>query len=248
MSDLISIGFLTPPAVLILLGALAAWGTLWRPLIGLAATIVFTSLLYLAAMPVIAARMLEDVEIKLPDKPDFTGAQAIVVLGGGVHRGGGYKTPDTLGPWSLGRVFLAAQAYRQLKLRIAVSGGRVGGAHTAEATLMKAALESQFGIPVTWVDDKSRTTYENAVLTAKLLKADNVTTVVLVTDAWHMKRALWSFQRAGLDAIPWPAPSTFDQSDRIDDYLPSTGALEASYRALHEAIGLIYYRWRYGAP
>jgi uncharacterized SAM-binding protein YcdF (DUF218 family) len=245
MSDLISYNFLVPPAVLILTSVLAAWLVLWHPRLGIAAAITSSSLLYLAALPVIAARMLEDVEIKTPEKPDFSAAQAIVVLGGGVHRGDGEKVPDTLGPWSLQRVYFAAQAYRWLNLEIAVSGGQVGGAHASEARLMKVALENDFKVPVSWVEDRSRSTYENALYTAELLKADKVTNVVLVTHAWHMKRALWSFERAGLRAIPWPAPLTYDESGRIDDYLPNAGALEASYHALHEAIGLAYYRLRY---
>jgi uncharacterized SAM-binding protein YcdF (DUF218 family) len=245
MADLGSIDFLVPPTVLILLGVAGAWATLWRPRLGIAITIIAASLLYLAALPIVAVLMIEGVEIKTPAQPDFSAAQAIVVLGGGVHPGDGGKAPDTLGPWSLERIVLAAQAYRRLNLKVAVSGGRVGGAHTSEASLMKAALEGDFNVPISWVEDKSRTTYENAVFTAKLLKADEVTTVVLVTQAWHMRRALWSFERAGLHAIPYPAPLTYDEDDRLADYLPSIGALERSYHALHEAIGLAYYRLRY---
>jgi|SRR5579862_362442 len=240
-----SIDFLVPPTVLILLAALGAWATLWRPHVGVALTIVATSLLYLAALPVVADRMIEDVETKTDGKPDLTGAQAIVVLGGGVKPGDGDIVADTLGPWSLERVVLAARAYKQLNLRVAVSGGQVGGAHTSEASLLKAALEGEFHVPVTWVEDKSRTTYENALFTAKLLRADHVSTIVLVTQAWHMRRALWSFERAGLHAIPYPAPLTYGEEDRLDDYVPSIGALERSYHALHEAIGLAYYRLRY---
>ena len=240
-----SVEFLVPPAVLILLAAVAAWAALWRPHMGALLGVVATSLLYLAALPVVSAWMIEEVEIKIPAKPDFSAAQAIVVLGGGIHPGDGDRVADTLGPWSLERVVLGAQAYRQLGLRVAVSGGRVGNAHVSEASLMKAALETQFGVPVTWVDDQSRTTYENAAYTARLLTADNLTTIVLVTQAWHMRRALWSFERAGLHVIPFPAPLTYDESDRIDDYLPSIGALERTYHALHEAIGLAYYRLRY---
>ena len=240
-----AIEFLVPPTVLILLSAVAAWAALWHPRLGVAVTIVATSLLYVAALPVVAARMIEEVEIKTPIKLDFSAAQAIVVLGGGVHPGDGNTIADTLGPWSLERVALAAQAYKRLNLRVAVSGGRVGGAHASEASLMKTALETQFNVPVTWVDDQSRTTYENAVFTAKLLKADNVTTIVLVTQTWHMHRAIWSFERAGLHAIPYPAPLTYDESSRVADYLPSIGALERSYHALHEAIGLAFYRLRY---
>ncbi len=245
MADFITYGFLVPPTVLIMVSALAAWATLWHPRFGVSVALVATSLLYLAALPVIAARMLEDVEVKPPATPDFSAAQAIVILGGGVRRGDGDKIPDTLGPYTLERLDFAAHAYRRLALKVAVSGGRPAGANTAEAALMKATLEADFGVPVSWVENQSRTTYENALYTKRLLAADNVTTVVLVTNAWHMRRALWSFERVGLHAIPYPAPLTYDEADRADDYLPSMGALEDSYHALHEAIGLGYYRLRY---
>jgi uncharacterized SAM-binding protein YcdF (DUF218 family) len=245
MLDLISYHFLTPPTVLILFGAASAWLTLWHPRLGIAATITATTLLCIASLPAVSTRMLQDVEVKPPAKPDFASAQAIVVLGGGVQLGDGDKVPDTLGAATLQRVYFAAQAYRWLNLRVAVSGGKLGGAHTGEGSLMKAVLENDFSVPVSWVDDRSRSTIENAFFTADLLKPEMVTTVVVVTQAWHMKRALWSFERAGLHAIPWPAPLSYEGPGRIDDFLPSTGALEASYLALHEAIGLAYYRLRY---
>lgn len=204
-----------------------------------------TSLLFVASLPVVAARMLQDVEVKPPDKPDFSAAQAIVVLGGGVNRGDGDKAPDTLGPWTMERLDFAAHAYRQLHLKVAVSGGLTHGAYTAEATLMKAALEGDFAVPVSWVENRSRTTWENAVYTQQLMQAAGITTVVLVTNAWHMRRAVWSFERVGLHAIPYPAPLTYDESDRVEDYLPGMRALEGNYHALHEAIGLAYYQLRH---
>jgi len=201
--------------------------------------------LLLATLPVIATRMLENVEVKPPDKLDFSAARAIVVLGGGVQRGDGNTVPDTLGPWTLERLDFAANAYRRLNLKVAVSGGRPAGARTAEAPLMKAALESDFRVPVTWVENRSRTTWENALYTKELLQADSIDTVVLVTNPWHMRRALWSFERVGLHAIPYPAPLTYEESNSPTDYLPSTRALDQSYHALHEAIGFAYYRLRY---
>jgi uncharacterized SAM-binding protein YcdF (DUF218 family) len=245
MANLISIDFLLPPAVLILVSAVAAWLTLWHPRLGVAMAIVTTSLLFLASLPVIAARMIGDVEVKGPDKPDFSAAQAIVVLGGGLRRGDGDKAPDTPGPWTLERLDFAAHAYRRLNLKVAVSGGKPPGAHSSEAAVMKSALEGDFGVPVAWVEDKSRTTWENALYLKQLLAADNVTTVVVVTHAWHLRRALWSFERVGLHAIVWPAPLTYEPSTGPDDYLPNIGALDGSYHALHEAIGLAYYQLRY---
>jgi uncharacterized SAM-binding protein YcdF (DUF218 family) len=245
MSDLISYGGLSPPSVLILLSAIGVWLILWRRRLGFALALIATSLLFLAAIPIIAASMLREVEIDFPAKPDFTAAQAIVVLGAGVHLGDGDDVPDTLGPLSLERVAFGAHAYHQLHLRVAVTGGLAGGAHATEASLMRASLEQDFVVPVTWSEDQSRNTYENALFTARLLKAANLTTVVVVTHAWHMRRALWSFERVGLHALPWPAPRTYPEAARAHDYLPNVGALQSSYYALHEAVGLAYYRLRY---
>jgi uncharacterized SAM-binding protein YcdF (DUF218 family) len=119
------------------------------------------------------------------------------------------------------------------------------GSQTAEAALMRAVLERDFAVPVSWSDDRSRTTYENAVYSAQLLKADRVMSVVIVTHAWHLPRALWAFERAGLRPVPWRAPRDFIRLRRIDDFLPSIAALHDSSFALHEMIGGVYYRLRY---
>jgi len=245
MSSLISYGFLTPPAVLILLSAVGVWLALWRPHLGIIIAMGGTTLLYLAATPAVSSLMLREIEAKIPADPDLGRAQAIVVLGGDLHFGDGGKVQDTLGPLSWERVALAAHAYRQLHLKVAVSGGRVPGAHATEGALMKAALENDFSVPVTWNEDQSQTTFENALYIARLLKPDNVTTVVVVTQAWHMKRALWSFERVGLHALAWPAPRAYPRPARVDDILPSVHALLDSFYALHEALGMVYYRQHY---
>jgi uncharacterized SAM-binding protein YcdF (DUF218 family) len=245
MSDLISYGFLTPPAVLILLSLAGALLALrWREF-GVALVILFSAALYLLATPLVASSLLHEVELGIPESADLTTAQAIVVLGAGVHLGNGASAPDTLGPLSLERVVYAADAYRRFQLPVAVSGGRVSPAQTAEAVLMQAALDRDFGVPVAWSDDQSHTTYENALYTARLVNPERIATVVVVTHAWHLPRALWAFERAGLHAVPWPVPRDFVRLRRIDDILPSIAALHDSAHALHEMIGTLYYRLRY---
>ena len=114
-----------------------------------------------------------------------------------------------------------------------------------EGALMKTALETDFAVPVAWNEDRSRTTWENAVDTARLLQPEKLTTVVLVSHAWHLPRALWAFERVGLKALPWPAPRTALRLNRIEDFLPNLTALHDTFYALHEMIGGVYYRLRY---
>jgi uncharacterized SAM-binding protein YcdF (DUF218 family) len=245
MYDLISYGFLTPPAVLIVLCLVGGFLALvWRGF-GVVVVILSAAALFLLATPVASSWLLERVEVGLPQAPDLSGGRAIVVLGGDIHLGDGKAVPDSLGPQSLERVLYAAQAYRSLHLPVAVSGGPVLGSDATVGGLMKAALEQDFGVPVTWTEDRSRTTQENALFTARLLQAEGIATVVLVSHAWHLPRGLWAFERAGLKPLPWPAPRNVVRRRRIDDFLPSIDALHDSFYALHELLGGVYYRLRY---
>lgn len=244
MEALFSYGILAPPAVFIwlsLAGALIALR--WRR-VGLSLALLSSLALYAVATPALSSYLLARVETALPPEVDFAAAQAIVVLGGDVRAGGG-TVPDSLGPLSLERVVLAAQAYRRLNLPLVVSGGRVGRAHQSEAALMQAALAANFTIPVAWAEQQSRTTWENAIYTARLLRPEKLTTVVLVSQSWHLPRAVWAFERVGLQALPWPAPRTALHARRLGDFLPGVAGLRDSSYALHEIIGAVYYRLRH---
>lgn len=245
MLSYVAYGFLAPPTLFITLCLLGALLTLaWRR-VGIAVVLAASLCLFVLATPALSSYLLQRLEAGVPDSPDLGSAQAIVVLAGDQGIGDGAEIPDTLGPLSVERLLLAARAFRQLRLPVAVSGGLVPGAHTAAAALMKPVLERDFAVPVVWSEERSRTTFENAVFTAELLRGRNIGTVVLVTQAWHQPRALWSFERAGLHALVWPAPRDTLHTDRIDDFLPKIGALGDSFLALHEMIGGLYYRWRY---
>ena len=245
MQRLFSFGFLAVPTAFITLSLLGALLALrWRR-IGISLALISGLCLFAAATPVLSSYLLSRVEAALPADSNFRSAQAIVVLGGDVRSGDGADIADVLGPLSLERLVLAARAHRQLGLPVAVSGGRVGTARSSEAALMKAALATDFAVSVAWSEDASRTTWENAVYTARLLRPSGIRTVVLVSQAWHLPRAIWAFERAGLAARPWPAPRTVWRPRQIDDFLPSIGGLRDTTYALHELIGAAYYRLRY---
>ena len=79
-----------------------------------------------------------------------------------------------------------------------------------------------------------------------MLRADGIGTVLLVTHAWHMRRALIAFRAAGLTAIPAPlpgerAPEIFRGRFALAEFVPRVSAWERSYFALHEWIGCAWY-------
>jgi uncharacterized SAM-binding protein YcdF (DUF218 family) len=222
MSHVISTGFLIPPAVFVWLILLGIWLSLKRAPLGPVIALVASLCLYATSMPLIASYLLTSLEDESSATFDLKKAQAIVVLGGGVHRGPpGEK--DSLSQSSLDRVVMAAEAYRRLHVPVAVTGAGPDGA-LSEAILMKEALDADFSVPVTWVDEHARSTYENALLTRRLLQPGGIDTVVVVTEA---------------------APRQGYHVDSLDDFLPSAAALNDSYVAFHELIGAGYYRLRY---
>ena len=64
---------------------------------------------------------------------------------------------------------------------------------------------------------------------------------ILVTSAYHMPRAMLVFQRAGLNAIPYPVDRYVFGNYKLIDVLPVTGNLQAIPLALHEYAGLLWY-------
>ncbi|MBF9220583.1 YdcF family protein [Hymenobacter ruricola] len=132
--------------------------------------------------------------------------------------------------------------------RIIVSGGSgavLHKAHTEAADL--ATLLRLAGVPQADIiqEDSSRNTRENALFTKRLLaRYPGTDTLVLVTSAFHQRRALGCFRKVGLQPIGFPAG--FRSSDRriTPDYwlLPNGGALENLSVLIHEMTGWLTYK------
>lgn len=74
------------------------------------------------------------------------------------------------------------------------------------------------------IEGKSRNTFENASLSHNILKKTNLKPpYLLVTSAFHMRRALLVFKKEGLDVVPYPADyKTISHPFSVDDVLPMT--------------------------
>lgn len=210
--------------------------------------IVSALLLYLLSIPAVANRLLGSLEpataVHLAQP-----AQAIVILGGGLYA----KTPEyggeTIDALTLERVRYGARLHRMTKLPILVTGGKLmNGQQASEGALMAISLREDFGVPVQWIENRAHTTEENAVLAARMLRPLGITRVFLVSHAWHMPRATRAFSAAGLN--PVAAPTGFTTSFRSDirSFIPDAKSLRKSYYAMHEAIGLLWYRFKSPYP
>ena len=130
---------------------------------------------------------------------------------------------------------------------IIVSGGTRGIDGPPEAHLARQVLEDELGARVSMLEDQSLTTWENARLTQPLLKRQGIGQVLLVTHAWHLPRAVYAFREAGVQVIPAPTHFVHSSypSEGLVHWLPSAGAMYNSYYALHERLGLLWYKFRY---
>lgn len=192
-------------------------------------------------------RSLEDMTVPLTQLEN-TGAQAIVVLGAGsLYQSpeyGGIDIPDEV---ALIRLRYAAHVQHATGLPLLVSGGNASpdGKQQAKALGMARALREDFRTPVKWAEGASADTAQNALYSARMLRAAGVKRILLVTHAMHMPRAREAFRHAGLEVVD--APTAFYSRGRPNSLLglmPSAAGMYRSYYAIHEWIGLLWYRLR----
>ncbi len=236
---------LVPPLGLLLPGV--AGLLLWhkRPVIARSLVAASFGLLWLLSMPIVADSLMQRLEgapaaLDLQSHP----ADAIVVLGAGTYPKAPEYGTDTVSEEGLVRVRYAARLQRETGAPVLVSGGRPQGSTLSEAEQMKAALESEFHVPVKWVEGGSNNTFENARYSQQILSAAGVRRIYLVTHAWHMPRAAMVFRAAGFEVIPAPTGYSTSGPLSLQDFLPRASALHDSKRFMHEIIGMLWYRLR----
>ncbi|HEY8102850.1 MAG TPA: YdcF family protein [Burkholderiaceae bacterium] len=177
-----------------------------------------------------------------------TGAQAIVVLGGGQIVGapeyGGLSVPNAI---TLIRLRYAAKLYIDTGLPILVTGGAPTGAPQSEAAQMARVLREDFSTPVKWLEEASNDTAQNAQYSARILQPVGVQRILLVTDAMHMARAKSIFVRNGFDVVAAPTQFLSRRWRNLSpyDFMPGGSALYHASYAMHEWIGMAWYWLRY---
>ena len=236
---------LLPPLNLLILCATGILVQRRWPRAGLAIALLSLALLALLSTTAGARLLIRPLEAMTPAlaSPGDARAQAIVVLGGGRRRAAAeYDDQDVPRATVLARLRYAVRLHRQTGLPMLVTGGSPEVDTDSEAALMARVLREDFNTPPRWIEGESDNTAQNARHSAAMLRQAGVSRILLVTDALHMPRSKRAFTQAGLTVTP--APTSFLGSGALiaADFIPGGGGLSDSHYAMHEWIGLLWYR------
>lgn len=238
---------LLPPGLLVLGIVLGLF--LWRrhARAGKALAITCALMLYLLATPLFSGLLLSAAQWGIEPFEETQiekagAAYAIVILSAGINeQATEFQMAPSVDELTLERLRYGARLHHQTGLPVLVSGGPSRGSDVVVGDVMAESLKVDFNTSAKWTERRSGNTRQNAQFSAEILQRDGIDTVVLVTHAWHMKRARRTFERAGLTVID--GPTVFERPGRasLSLVLPQAKALHQSYYGVHELIGQLWY-------
>jgi uncharacterized SAM-binding protein YcdF (DUF218 family) len=244
VTNLVALALLPPLSLVILLAA----GLIVhrrRPRLAMSLILLAAVALYALSTPWVSGVLLKSLEISSPLEPArLQGVDAIVVLGGGRRLDAAEYGQDTLKGLALERLRYGAHLHRTSGRPLLVTGGMPGGGTLAEGRIMQRILEDEYGLTARWVEDRAETTWDNARFSAALLQQDGIRRIALVTHAWHLRRAVPQFEAQGLAVTPAGVGFSSSRVDDVFDLLPTPAGLRDSTFALHEWLGILWYKLR----
>lgn len=187
--------------------------------------IFYTSLVWILARPLKI--------IQSPKKVD-----AIVVFAGGVGESGkagqGYEE----------RVAHAVELYRQGYSNILIFSS--GSSYFLEEALIMKAIAVSLKIPEDSIiiEDKAKNTYDNVRFTKEILDSRKMSSILLVSSPYHMRRALAVFNKTAREVkvISSPVPNSL-----FYEY-PKKGLKKINISQVggivHEYLGILNYWWK----
>lgn len=241
LTKIITAMIMPPFNVLMLwLFALLCFGFKYKKL-GYLSTFFGIAILYIFSIPY-TSKTLND-SLITEDKltlQDYRSAQAIVLLGGGIRDSKELFGKLTTNQIAVERVRYAAFLQKETQLPLLITGSAANG--TSEAKIMADELAMFYQIPTKWLEEKAKTTKENALFSREMLEKEEVKRIVLVTNQWHMQRAKMLFEKQGFEVLPasvgsGATPETYGIN--LMYFIPQAGAMHSNTQALKEWIGYL---------
>ncbi len=130
-------------------------------------------------------------------------ADAILVLGAAIYT-----------PALYNRTLEGLNLYQNGKAdEMVLSGGKIASADISEAEYMEKVVKANSTVlPQYVLEDQSHNTYENIINSKK--KLGGKTRVVIVSDRFHLARAVLMAKREGYDEVYWSAPDPSYYSEK----------------------------------
>jgi uncharacterized SAM-binding protein YcdF (DUF218 family) len=211
---------------------------LWLACLGIGGTLI-------AGILPIANIAIRPLEERFPQyREDGRPIDGIIVLSGAVDLARSFDRGEfSLNGAAERFVAFAEMARRHPEARLVYTGGSIG--RSRSEALLAAEQMKRLGISTErlLIETASQTTWDNARNTKALLGAAAQGRWVLITSAWHMPRAMGSFQKVGLTVIPYPVDyQTRGRADLIRPFTVVGYGLQRLDIAVREWLGLLGYR------
>jgi uncharacterized SAM-binding protein YcdF (DUF218 family) len=200
--------------------------------------------LFLVSWPPVDWLLSRPLEARYPVRPFRPGpeVQAIVVFSAGISRAT-YERPYMLPEQdTYKRCEYGAWIHKQIPTAPVLACGGVGPEGGKPFSLAMRDVFQKAGVPegLIWTEERSRSTHENAVYGADILRQHGIRDVVLVVDARSMPRAEACLRKQGIHVVP--APCDFREWGPLkDELLPNWSAVRNNENTLHEVLGLGWY-------
>lgn len=147
----------------------------------------------------------------------------IVILGSGIESE------------ALSRLMCGHRLWKRLHVPLMLTGSGEKG--------KEKGLLIELGIPENEIIEecRSKDTSENARYTKQIIEKRGFKAPILVTSTYHMKRAVFLFEKQGMKVEPFPCGLKIEEERDYDilDFLPRASVLEESSKAIKEYLGLM---------
>jgi uncharacterized SAM-binding protein YcdF (DUF218 family) len=247
---------LRPDAPLVLVAVLAIVAVWWwrRPASRWPwrLLVAFLGVLYLATTQIGANVLVAGLGhglTRITTREQARGAEAVVVLGGGVQT---VKTADVilsqLSTTASLRILEAARVYKLIGARLVIVSGGIGDERLElrpEGEQMATALIAS-GVPADHIalDLDARNTHDHPGTVRPFLDANRIRQFVVVTSPTHMRRAMRVFRAAGYDPVPSVSLMRSEQLGPPPLFVPNDDSIFLSDQAFYEYGAWALYWWR----
>jgi uncharacterized SAM-binding protein YcdF (DUF218 family) len=194
-------------------------------------------------LPIWLMRNLEQ-QYKPIDMPKVPMGTPVMVLGGGHVNDSSLTAIHKLSGTARSRLMEGIRIYNKMgKCKLITSGyaedNKVSQAELMAQTAMALGVKADDSIMLL----QPKTTWEEAMAVKKI--AGKGKTIIVVTSASHMPRAIQTFKQAGLNPVAAPADYYIkqDSESMLYTWSPSANKITYTEKAMHEYIGMLYYKW-----